>query len=77
MKTDIVSRMEAMQSRFSDDEVLRSLKFALAPLDDRTDEQKAIGSYYDRVMSERGDNGELDQLSEDYAIKELGEGWRQ
>ena len=70
MTTDIISRMEAMQSR------LGRLQIEDRK-DDRTDEQKAIGSYYDRVMSERGDNGELDQLSEDYAIKELGEGWRQ
>jgi hypothetical protein len=32
--------------------------------DNRTDEQKAIGAYYDRVMP-RSDNGSLDYLSDE------------
>ncbi len=30
-QTDIIARMEAMQQRFSDEETLRALKFALDP----------------------------------------------
>lgn len=44
--------------------------------DNRTDEQKSIGAYYDRVMN-RSDNGSLDYLSDERGEKELGEGWRQ
>ncbi len=81
-KTEIISRMEAMQSRFGqledrkEDETLRALKFALAPENNRTDEQKAIGAYYDRVMN-RSDNGSLDHLSDERAFDgEDAEEWQ-
>jgi hypothetical protein len=69
MKTDIISRMEANQARFGRLQ-LEDRK------DNRSDDQKAIGAYYDRMMN-RSDNGSLDYLSDEQSEKELGEGWRQ
>jgi hypothetical protein len=69
MSHDIIFRMESMQSRF------RRLQIEDRE-DNRTDEQKAIGAYYDRVMN-RSDNGTLDYLRDEQGEKELGEGWRQ
>ncbi len=62
MKTEIISRMEAMQQRFG-----------RLQLEDR----KAVGEYFDREMANRSDNGALDYLSDGQGEKELGEGWRQ
>ncbi len=45
--------------------------------DNRTDEQKEIGAYYDRVMN-RSDNGSLDHLSEERAFDgEDTEAWQE
>jgi hypothetical protein len=67
---DIISRMEAMQSRFGQLQI-EDRK------DNRTDEQKAIGAYYDREMN-RSDNGTLDYLSDDRAFDgEDAEAWQE
>ncbi len=44
--------------------------------DNRTDEQKSIGAYYDRAMN-RSDNGSLDYLSDERAFDgEDAEEWQ-
>jgi hypothetical protein len=78
MKTDIITRMEAMQQRFGrlqlEDQKFPSL---LQSAENERRTQLNIGEYFDREMANRSDNGTLDYLSDEQGDKELGDGWRQ